>query len=340
MSVMTVTGPISSGSLGTVLSHEHLLIDLTNQFREFDDPEKRRISRQKVCMSNLGVLRRNPYALRDNLLLDDLELAVEEALFFKRAGGTTIVDCTSLGINRDPKKLRDMALATGLNIIAGSGCYTYDTRQAETADGIARDLTVGMDGTDIKAGVIGEIGTSAPIHPDEKKNLLEAAMAFRQVRAAIYVHTFPWARAGLEAVDILVDQGVDPAKIAICHIDVEFDMEYIKALLKKGVFVEFDNFGKEFYIDVADRDFAGGIFARDIERVQAIKELLDLGYAQQILISNDICLKCLLRHYGGWGYDHILRNVVPMMLDNGIARDTVDVLLRENPKILLSSGTD
>ena len=87
MEVMTVTGPIDADTLGITLSHEHLLLDLRNQFTEFDDPEKRRMSRQPLRMDNLGVVRRNPHAIKDNLLLDDVDLTVCEAEFFKALGG-------------------------------------------------------------------------------------------------------------------------------------------------------------------------------------------------------------------------------------------------------------
>ena len=135
----------------------------------------------------------------------------------------------------------------------------------------------------------------------------------------------------------MVAQDVNSAKIVICHSDVEPDLEYIRALLERGVFVEFDNFGKEFYIDPADRGFAGGAFVRDVDRVRMIKEILDWGYEKQLLVTNDICLKCMLHHYGGWGYDHILRNVVPMMEDEGIPREMIDRILSENPKRVLGS---
>lgn len=59
-----------------------------------------------------------------------------------------------------------------------------------------------------------------------------------------------------------------------------------------------------------------------------------LAYARQILIANDICLKCTLHHFGGWGYDHILRNIVPMMLDAGIDQATIGILLEGNPRRL------
>ncbi len=344
-SVMTVCGTVRADWLVIILPHEHLFIDLRNQFTEFEDPDKRHVSHQKLRMGNLGVVRRNPYAIKDNLLIDDPEVTVAEVNEFAALGGKTIVDCTSVGIHRDPGKLYEVARRTGLHLIAGCGYYTHDTHPPEMdqwsaekmADDIVSDLTVGINGTDIKAGVIGEIGTSEPVHPNEKKSLLAAALAFRQAPVAIYAHIYPWGKAGVEAADLLIAQGVDPAKIVICHSDVEPDLAYIRALLKRGVFVEFDNFGKEFTINRADWGFAGGAFVRDVDRVRMIKEILDWGYEEQLLVTNDICLKCMLRHYGGWGYDHILRNIVPMMEDEGILRETIDRILSDNPKRVLGS---
>jgi phosphotriesterase-related protein len=184
--------------------------------------------------------------------------------------------------------------------------------------------------------VIGEIGTGDPIHPNERKCLLAAGLASRRSGAPVYVHTYPWAQEGVQAAELLLEQAVEPDRIVICHVDVELADGYLRALLDRGVFVEFDNFGKEFTIDRSDRVFAGGIFARDIDRVRAIRRLVDGGWVRQILITNDICLKSMLHAYGGWGYDHILRHVVPMMLDEGIDAKVVEMLLVGNPARLLS----
>jgi len=342
--VMTVTGPQNVNALGVILPHEHLFIDLRNQFTEPADSEKRRIGGQPVGAETLGVLRRNPYAVRDNLLLDDMTIAVAEVLYFKNAGGATIVDCTIPGIARDVQKLRALSLQTGVNVIAGCGYYTHDTHPAamahrapvEIAAEMVRDLTEGIDGSGIKAGVIGEIGTSAPIHPHEWKVLLSAALAFTQTGAPIFVHTYPWGRTGLEVTDLLLEHSVDPAKLVICHTDVEPDIDYILALLRQGVWVEFDNFGKEFDIDPDDRAFAGGIFMPDRERVRLLRQLGDKGYAGQLLLTNDICLKQMLHAYGGQGYDHILRSIVPMMHHEGISPEVIDLIICENPRRLLS----
>ena len=288
-------------------------------------------------------MRNNPYAIKDNLVLNSLDDAVQEVEHFKRAGGQTIVDCTSIGIGRDMRQLQALATRSGLNIVAGCGYYTHDTHPAtmddwsveKIADQMLGDLLEGVDGTGIKAGIYGEIGTSAPLRPNELKCLQATALAFQQHRAEIQVHTFPWARVGLEAAQALISAGVDPAKIVICHIDIEFHIDYLEDLLKLGVNIEFDNFGKEFYILKQDRGFAGGVFARDLERVQVILRLLEGGFLRQILITNDICLKSMWRRYGGSGYDHILKTIVPMMLDEGMDQASIDVLLRENPARVL-----
>ena len=339
MDLMTVTGPVARDQLGIILPHEHLFIDLRNQFTEFTDQEKRRLSEEPVNIRNLGALRSNPYALKDNLVLDDLDRATEEVEHFRQAGGRTIVDCTSLGIGRDMVRLSELAQRTGLNIVAGCGYYTHDTHPAtmdqwsveKLADEMLADMLEGVDGTGIRAGVYGEIGTSSPLRDNERKCLEATALAFTRHRAEIQVHTYPWARFGLDAAQLLIDSGVDPAKIVICHIDIEFHLDYLAELLELGVNIEFDNFGKEFYLLKESRGFAGGTFARDIERVQVVRQLLDRGSERQILITNDVCLKSMLRSYGGFGYDHVLRTIVPMMREEGITQTSIDMMLKDNP---------
>ncbi|MHB1356503.1 MAG: phosphotriesterase family protein [Anaerolineae bacterium] len=347
MSVMTVLGPVAAFTLGITLPHEHLFIDLRNQYTESPDPEKSRLGHEQLALSNAGVLRRNPYALRDNLVLDDPMLINTEVDVYKQLGGKTIVECTSLGITRDALGMKMLSKSSGITIIAGCGYYTYDTHPHELANwtieqiakSMLNDLTQGMESTTIRAGVIGEIGTSWPIHPDELKCLRAAANAQRQTGVAVYVHCYPWGKGGVQAAKLLLQEGVSPDKIVICHSDVELDHAYIQQLLNLGVYVEFDNFGKEFYIDLPDRGFAGGVFARDLNRVHVLKQLIKAGYTSQLLITNDICLKSLLHAYGGWGYDHILAHIVPMLREVHIAEESISALLIGNPARLLDVPT-
>ncbi|WP_214628293.1 phosphotriesterase family protein [Paenibacillus agaridevorans] len=346
MAVRTVTGEISADRLGIVLPHEHAFIDLRKLVPEPQSISGRVLAQEKVHMGNLGVLQRNPYAVLDNALIEDENVIKQELLAFKKAGGSTIVDLTLRDIGRDPILLTGLSRELGLNIVAGCGYYIQASHppdmEERTVEGIAEEMVAeirfGMDGTAVKAGVIGEIGTSAVIHPDERKALLAAALAQQETGLGVHVHTDLWARQGLEVMRILTGEGVPPDKICINHVDVDIHLDYLRALLHAGAIIEFDNFGKEFYADRRHRSVLKGLFARDIDRVRTIKLLIDEGFAHQIMISTDVCLKTALRHYGGWGFDHMLTNIVPMLEDEGVTADEIEMLMRVNPARFLDDG--
>jgi phosphotriesterase-related protein len=156
----------------------------------------------------------------------------------------------------------------------------------------------------------------------------------------VIVHTYPWGKKGLEILGILNDNGASLRRVSINHVDVDIDVQYCRKIAERGAYFEFDDFGKEYFVDKRYRGFAGGIFARDIDRVKALKRLIDEGCLGNILVSCDVCLKILLHRYGGWGYDHILTHIVPMMLEEGITREQVEVILKENPKNFLRIDTN
>ncbi len=339
MKINSVTGQLSREALGVVSAHEHVLLDLTAFYTERPVKGVECPSKQSVEMWNLGILSRDCYALRDNLLLMDEETQTEELRRFALAGGNTVVDATLPGIGRDPAALRRIAEKTGLNIIMGTGFYVGETHpealsrmsDAQVAALMVRELEEGVDGTNIRAGYIGEIGISEIFDDKERKILRAAAIAQQKTGVAINVHINPWTVNGLEAADILLDAGVPASRICISHIDVENREDYVRSLLEKGVFVEFDNFGKEYYIRREVRNSGYGCFVRDTERVTFLKKLIDMGYLDHILLACDVCLKNLLHKYGGWGYDHVLTNILPMMEDEGITSAQIESLLVKNP---------
>ena len=352
MSVITVQGPINADELGITLPHEHIFLDLRNQYREPSEITRKSIGEQKVNINNLDILRRNPLAIKDNLVINDVKLAEEELFQFKKAGGDSIVDVTNIGLGRDPKALLGISRIVGINIITGCGYYYHDTHPEDmdekTVEQIMNEMvteiSTGIDDTYIRAGVIGEIGISEEMHPNEEKVLAAAAKASAVTGVGIQLHIFPWNKRGgyplgLDALDILVSNGAKPKKIAINHVDVAIDinLDYCKEICKRGAYAQFDNFGHEFYVDKSERKFLPGPFATDVQRVDAMKKLIDLGFLSNILVSGDICHKSLLHRYGGWGYDHILTNIVPMMKDKGMTDKQINVLLKENPKNFLDT---
>lgn len=339
MSIQTVLGAIDRISLGVVMPHEHIFIDLSGFFENKDIPGCQNAATDAVTIDKLGILSRDPYALRNNLLLDDFDVQKAEIFAALDAGCRTVVDQTTIGLGRDIRQLRKMATATGLNIVAGTGFYvsathSHKTREASVekiADMMCHELLKGVDGTDIRAGLIGELGVSELFDASERKVLRAAALAHVRTGSPVSVHINPWTTYGLEAAEILLEGGVAPEKLCVCHIDVENRLEYIMSLLKLGVFVEFDNFGKEYFVARSTRRFGYGTFVTDTQRVELLVMLILKGFEKQILLSCDVCLKTLLHAYGGWGYDHLLRNIVPMLLDEGVTREQLDALLIDNP---------
>ncbi len=333
--ISTVLGPISEQELGVVSPHEHIFIDMRNCV---DPPSgDTELFYSKLTAENRGEVFSDPYAILDNALLEGEDDAVRELLDFKKWGGTTIVDCTQDEIGRDPEKLKKISQKTGVNIILGCGHYYHkahfpyvkDASVEELADEMRKDILEGIRDTNIKAGLIGEIGTSATVTDDEKKVLIAAGVVGAETGKAVHVHTDLYTENGLDIVDILIREGMNPQKICIDHVDVWLRPDYIRRLLNLGVYIEFDNFGKEFYVSEKRR------FCYDLERIKLLKTLIDEGYKNQILISNDICLKTMWKKFGGTGYAHILRTVKYMAEENGIDEKTYLSLLCENTKNFL-----
>lgn len=108
------------------------------------------------------------------------------------------------------------------------------------------DLTKGIDNTDIKAGVIGEIASSPKeFVGQEKKVLLAAALAHQATGAAVSTHTGRYT--AIETIETLINNGVEADKIIIGHQDLIDDSEYHINLLKYGVNLGFDTCGKIAY---------------------------------------------------------------------------------------------
>jgi phosphotriesterase-related protein len=135
-------------------------------------------------------------------------------------------------------------------------------------------------------------------------------------------------RAALVACDILADEGLDPTKTIIGHMDQVQDIDYHLATAARGVFVEYDSFGREHYCDDWGYDFDWG---HDSWRVRFLARMIAEGHSRQMLVSQDVCLKTDLRAYGGNGYAHFLNNMVPTLKALGVPAETIGMILVDNP---------
>src|SRR5262252_6122492 len=296
--VMTVLGPVAPDMLGRTLPHEHLLIDLARVTRNFDH------------------------------FLHDVSLATIEARRFRDAGGTTIVDLTNRNLGRDARGLCAIAEQTGLNIVMGSGWYrepyydrdVYQKSTNQLADDIVRDIVEGVDGTGIRAGIIGEIGSDdrLPISPAEERSFRAAARAHRRTGLTISTHA-AFSHVGLDQLDLLEEEGVDPARVIIGHAGHLPDPDYHEALARRGAWVQFDRIrGKHDW---------------DVQRyVELIQEFLHRGFLNRLLLSQDVCMLPHLHAYGGTGYDFILTGFAARLRVAGLSQSQIDTLTIDNPR--------
>jgi phosphotriesterase-related protein len=335
--VMTVHGPISPEDLGTTLIHEHLFMDgipllekhgyLSESVEVFD-----------CCAA--AEARWNPGVHPDNYRMMEVDVIASELAEYKAHGGVSVVECTPVDLGRNPEVVRRIAGASGVRAVLGAGYYLEATHEPyvghrsaqEIADEITREFSHGIGTTGIRPGIIGEIGTSNPITRSEQKVLEAAAKAGLATGLPVTVHIHPWGWEGPKALQVLTRHGMPAGRIILNHMNPAIsDDSYQHSLLDAGVNLAYDLFG-------FDHSLLGlGRYApSDFDVAHKIVQLIRRGNRDQILISHDIGVRTRLRKYGGWGYSHILRHVVPLFKQCGASSEDVETMLVANPRRILT----
>jgi predicted metal-dependent phosphotriesterase family hydrolase len=313
-SIMTVLGPIAPTELGATASHEHIFAASTSNRKDMD-----------TC-------------------LDEFDTTLEELLAFRQAGGDAMVEVTTIDMGRDVTRLAKLSAAAGVKIIAATGFYkgnyspggersleTWDylpasLRQrgvAELAGLFIQEVCQGVAGTNVRVGILGEIGTSYQrILDDEIMVFRAAARANQATGVPISTHT-TLGTMGREQVSILKEAGADLGHVLLSHMDLAPDVSYHAELARQGVFLGFDTAGKEKY-------------QSDARRVELIYELVEQGFADQIVISCDIGRRSQMRRYGGRGYAYLFEKYLPRLEAAGIDQAVIHKFLVDNPRRLLT----
>ena len=342
--VMTVLGPVPADRLGRTLMHEHLLFDLQTYLHQPPDPSDAPLVEAPLSLDTLWWVREHPMANRDNLAQTDPALAAREVERFKAAGGTTIVEVSSIGLSRDVRGLREISERTGVNIVAGTGYYVGSSHPAslagrsveDVAAELIHDLRVGLDGTTIRAGVIGEIGTSDPLYEAEEVVLRAAARAQAATGAAMVVHPAPTHRSA-EAfrpwLEILESEGAIPARVVLSHLEARLGdrPEDFAVLAKRGYMLALDTWGNAKHYE--SRDFS---MPSDSDRIRLLSRLVRDELTPHLVLAQDVCYRDALTAYGGPGYGHILRAIAPRLIVAGVPAAALDTMLVANPRRALT----
>jgi phosphotriesterase-related protein len=293
--IMTLLGPIEPEELGVCLPHVHLLCD-------------------------------PPGADEDHRLLDP-ERTESEVEAFITMNGRSLVECTTRDCGRNSSGMLDIAQWVPAHLIAVTGRknHPYASLMDNAGDEeslveeFVHDLTLGMDGTDARAGVI-KVGTSLNGITDVERITLQAAgKAHRRTGASITTHTENGTMA-LEILECLGANDVPANRVIIGHMDREpMAMETHLEVLKSGAFVQFDQIGKsDTYTDQ--------------QRADRIAELYRAGYGSQLLLSLDYGRKSLLTAYDGApGLPYLSEWFMVLLMESGLEALQVRELAIDNP---------
>jgi len=302
MQVQTATGPIDSANLGFTLMHEHIYV------------------------LSEGVVPNFPHLWDREARIAQAVAALSEA---KAHGVTTIVDLTVLGLGRDVPLVREIALQSGMQVIVATGLYTYDelphyfaSRSVDhMADLFVRDIEQGIQGTDVRAGIL-KCATDAKGVTDGIEKVLRAvARAHRRTGTPISTHTHAATEQGLNQQRIFTEEGVDLSRVVIGHSGA-----YLERLMAAGSYIGMDRFGIDSFMPT-DR------------RVATIAKLCERGHAERMVLAHDASYyidwfepELPRQAMPRWHFLHIPDDVVPALRAAGVTQAQVDAMTTGNPR--------
>ncbi len=307
--VNSVLGPLETSELGFTLGHEHVAVGSGGIQHVFPELFDRRAA---------------------------IKQSVEQLRAAYKGGVQTIVDVTTHDLGRDIRLLREVSRRSKVQIIACTGTWLDIPRafRSSTPDTIAslyvREVQVGIEGSDIKAGVI-KVATDTGVTPEGEIVLRAAARAHKRTGVPITTHTRALDRVGEQQVRIFEEEGADPSKVCIGHSNNTLDKDYLLGLLRKGVWLGLDQ-------------YPGGQMPGTPnweERTVLLKGLIDAGYSHRLLLSHDhVAVSSMFsqqmqeerRRLNPDGYLFITRRVLPRMKEMGIAEGTIRQITVENPR--------
>jgi len=315
--------------------HEHIFINFQLAVPTTrDHATEEEIARQKLSLANLSAVRSgvwNP----DNDFLGDFQESYNEVMDYRREGGGTIVDVSGIRLGRDPWALYRMSNATGLNIVMGSGWYQKRYHPAdmdqitleEMTSIIVQDIIVGVDGTGVRSGVIGEIGINGnPLTPNEIKSTRASARAARITGAPMSFHVGGYKEEKFQVLEIVAAEGVDLRRVVMGHSNsLALDLPLARRVLARGVTIEFDWLGA--------LGSPGGFLGAsdDLKVARGLVQLVKEGYVGQIVLSHDVCTKLQLKKYGGLGFTYIDDYFLPALRKMGVSEADIHKIMVENP---------
>ena len=258
--------------------------------------------------------------------LDQYDLICQEMKDLRALGVSNIIEMTNRYMGRNPQFMLDLMRDTGINVVACTGYYQdaffpehVAARSVEQlAQEMVDEIVIGIDGTELKAGIIAEIGSSeGVITLLEEKVFIAAARAHIETGRPISTHT-SFSTMGVEQLVLLQAHGVDLSRVTVGHCDLKDNLDNILRMIELGAYVQFDTIGKNNYYP-------------DEKRIAMLHAIRDRGLLSHVMLSMDITRRSHLKANGGNGYDYLLTTFIPQLRQSGFSQADVDMMLRDNP---------
>jgi phosphotriesterase-related protein len=300
--VMTVRGPIRATQMGTTLSHEHVLAN----FQPLADREKQ------------------PWTYDQDEVVKVVLPYLEQ---IKKLGCRTFIDCTAVALGRDPRLLKRLSEKTGLHIVTVTGNYAAVNAQflppyvfADSVDALAqrwiREAKSGIEGTDIRPGLIKLGFNGGPLTDTEQKLIRAASIAHRRTGLTIGAHTGP-AVSAFAQLSMLEKTGVHPSAWIWIHAQNEPERsQHIKAA-RMGAWVSFDG--------VSPATLA--------VYVELVKSMRNEGLLHRVLVSQDAGWYHVGEPQGGAfrTFATVFTEFIPAIRGAGFTEADIRTLFIDNP---------
>ena len=302
--VQTVLGPLAASKLGFTLTHEHICKNPSERFGGRGTSVARAVDKLKEA--------------RD-------------------AGINTVVDVTTFDVGRDVRFGQEVSRKSGMQIVACTGQHlfapeSYNARTIEEiTELLTREIEQGIDGTDIKAGVIKVAARSDLMTTAEEKVFKAAARASKDTGIPIETHTDSRRRSGEKQADIFEAEGLSPARVSLGHSNDTDDVDYLTGLAKRGYTLGMDH---------AFWGMAPGATLPWQRRVECVKQLIDAGFVDQLFLSNDWVFGDVERdRVNPDGLLYTTRKTIPFLKQVGVSQRAVHAITVENPKRFFSRSS-
>ena len=274
---------------------------------------------------------------KDNCLLDDVDAAVEEVKQFADLGGRTVVDPTNRNIGRNPKALVEISERTGLNIVMGAGYYLEGAHPPEVKAMTATDICDQIV-QEAAEGVDGHRHSHRPDWGDRHQRRLHAgggeSPAWRRPGVGPHRLAAVGPPAGMGApCPSGPGRGGKRRLRGVAGDPVPHESELLPTRHTNGAWpaaapmLEYDMISMDFFY--ADQQAQ---CPSEEDNATAIRDLINDGWIDRVLMSQDVFLKMMLTRYGGFGYAFILRHFVPRLRRHGVSDAQIHHMLVDNPK--------